>query len=91
MSYTLLYIAFLVSSILLVSCLIVIARYIHQLKKPPIEEDYQKLRSEKLILEKTVLGQNEEILELQLRIKEIEEAAAAQAAEESKAEEVQSA
>lgn len=86
MSYTSLYIAFLICSILLVNCLVILARFIHQVKKPPADQDFDKMRKEKEILETTVLGQNEEIVELQLRIKEFEEQAAREAQEKADAE-----
>lgn len=73
--------AFVVVVILLVNCLIIMARVIHQLKRPPVEEDYEQLQTEKSLLEKTVLDQNEEIVELQLRIKEFEDQMAQAAAE----------
>jgi len=57
---------------MLFNALIVMARYVQQSKRAPVEEDYERLEKNRIALEKTIEEQNQEIVELQLKIKEME-------------------
>lgn len=72
MDQSILYILYVITSICLFNALIVMARYVNQTKKPPAEADYDHLESERKSLEGMIEKQNQEIVELQIRIKELE-------------------
>lgn len=72
MSLTTLYILFVLFSLLLFNALILLSRFVRQIKMPPPEEEYEGLVQERQRLESSIERQNEEIVELQMRIKELE-------------------
>lgn len=72
MSFSLLYILFVFSSILLFNALIALARASRYVKDAPVEQDYAKLEEVSRELEKKISAQNQEIVELQMKITELE-------------------
>jgi len=87
MSLSALYILFVLVSIFLFNALIMLARSIQQAKKAPVEEDYDRLEKQRADLERTIEQQNTEIVELQLKVKSLEEAPASTSPKTAKTEE----
>lgn len=71
LSFTSLYILFVLVSALLFNALILLARYVRQTKQAPEEEDYQRIEENCRELESTIEKQNQEIVELQMKIKDL--------------------
>jgi len=73
MSYTTLYGLFALTSILLFNCLILLARYVRQVKEPPKDEEFEKLIADKKRLEFDYESKKAELDETEARIKKVEE------------------
>lgn len=76
MSYTVLYILVLCLSVLLFNSSVILARYLTQIKTAPEDADFKRLQTEKQGLEKEIDLRNAEIMELKMRIQELEKAPA---------------
>jgi len=85
MSFSLLYILFVLSSILLFDALIALARASRYVKDAPVEQDYARLEHMSQELEKKISAQNQEIVELQMKIAEFQKTSAPQESSEPEA------
>lgn len=57
---------------MLFNALILLSRWSRQIKMPPPDEEYEKLLEERTRLEASIERQNQEIVDLQMRIQELE-------------------
>lgn len=85
LSLTLLYIISVTLSLVATNALILLARAVQQQKTPPVEEDYLSLEREMRQLEFTVENQNQDIMDLQLRVEELKDQLSKEMAEKNMA------
>ncbi len=72
-SYTYLYGLFALTSILLFNALILLSRYVRQTKAPPQDPEFEALIQQNQGLQSQLEDRNQEIVELNSRIKSLEE------------------
>jgi predicted nuclease with TOPRIM domain len=71
-SYTALYGLFALVSIGLFNALILLSRYVKQTKRPPVDEEFEKLITEKNHLQNQYDHQNQEATSLQEKVQKLE-------------------
>lgn len=73
MSYTTLYGLYALSSLLLFNALILLARYAHQVKVPPQDDDFVRLEEDKSKLVGELEERDQRVVELEMQLKQTEE------------------
>ncbi len=73
MSITGLYVLFVLFSNLLFNSLILLARYVRQVKEPPSDEEFEALNKERKQLELDLEVQKQEVIDAEERFKKLEE------------------
>lgn len=74
MKFSSLYGLFALISIVLFNALILLARFVRQIKSPPVDEDFERLMSEKNELQVHADKEHAEALQLKDRLQQLEEA-----------------
>ena len=72
LSYTALYALFALASIALFNALILLSRYVTQIKRPPSDEDFEKLLSERNQLQNQFDQEHQEAVSLQSKVHKLE-------------------
>lgn len=72
MSYSTLYLLFVITALLLFNALILLARYSRQVKSPPKDEEYQTLETENTQLQTSLEKAKMEISDLKNKMRSLE-------------------
>lgn len=81
--FSVLYILYVLSSVLLFNVLVLLVRYVQQTKQPPVDEDFQELEKTKAELERMIASQKQEIVELEMKMKDLEASTKVEETQES--------